>query len=780
MVRPLALLAALWLASCSLVRAADSANDALDEVLVTTRYREEKAQDVPLPLAVVSGEELTSTNTYRLQDIGALFPSVNVVVTNPRQNSLSVRGIGNNPANEGLFASTGVFLDGVYLGRPGMALFDLTDIERVELARGPQGTLSGKNTTAGALNILTRKPSFTPGGDVEITLGNFSNREFKADITGPLVGDTIAGRLSAYSTHSRGFVDDPATDTDYYGYSREGVRGQLLAVASQHTSVRAIAEYDQEDDTIGPPLPYAGPASPTAPFWQYMNQLKADAAANGVQFFGPQYPLDPDARQVFLDAYYRALVKQGALTTIIDHDFGSGYQLTSITGYRFWNSHPYNDGDNTNLPIVPAAGLQNHDKQYSQEVRLSSPSADRVNFTSGLYFFRQEEHVQSLNAYGSNLAYLEDYFGTITKTSYTRAAASFASRYINATNTTDGQLDTNSYAAYSQANLRATDALTLTAGLRDTYERQTLDLTRNFNNTPPSSPTNPSLQSGNYSIGTNTVGGTVAAAYRVSEEFNVYTSYAHGGKAGALNNLPPASPLTSTGIIVRPETVNDGELGFKSTLLDHTLILNANLYYTVVNNYQATGTFFDPNKPPAGGLSTGLTNVGAISSKGVEVESSWRPVRNVTISLDGSYNDARYRSFPNGPCPYENPGTATVCDLTGKPVAGAPKWIASLTASYEHPLTQDVSGYVTGEYNYRSSYFGPGVTDDSQYSLNRGYGLTELWIGARVSRIDISLWARNLFNVKYTLSTTGGGASGYYTSTPGDPRTFGVLAKMSF
>jgi len=238
----------------------------------------------------------------------------------------------------------------------------------------------------------------------------------------------------------------------------------------------------------------------------------------------------------------------------------------------------------------------------------------------------------------------------------------------------------------------------------------------------------------------------------------------------------------TTGIIVRPETANDGELGFKSTWLDRRLLLNGNLYYTVINNYQATGTFFDPNKPPAGGLSTGLTNVGAISSKGVELESSWRAVPGLTLALEASYNDTRYRSFRNGPCPYENPGSATVCDLTGKPVAGAPKWIGSLSGSYEHPLTARVVGYITSQYSYRSAYFGPGVTDDSQYSLNRGFGLTQLWMGTRgvLTGLDVSLWARNLFDVKYTVSTTGGGASGYYTATPGDPRTFGILVRMSF
>jgi len=762
--------------------AADSDRNGIEEIVVTTRYREEKLQEVPIPLAVVSGVTMTNTDTFRLQDIGALLPSVNVMDTNARQNSFAVRGIGNNPANEGLYSSTGVFLDGVYLGRPGMALFDMTDIERIELARGPQGTLSGKNTTAGALNILTEKPSFTFGGSGEVTLGNYSDREFRTDVTAPLVGDKLAGRISAYSTERDGFVFDPHNDQDYYGYFRQGVRTQLLARPDDKTSIRFIAEYDKEDDTIGPPLPYAAPTDPNAPFWQYINTLKQAAALNGVPFYGPSFPVNPNARQIFIDSLYRNKVSQGGLTALVDRDLGDGYNLSSITGYRFWNSHPYNDGDNTSLPADLQAGLMNHDRQFSQELRLTSPAEDRFNYAAGLYFFTQHEHAFSGNYYGSNLLYLEDYLGSTSKASYTPASPAVASTYINNVNATTGFLNTYSYAAYSQANFRITDALTLTGGIRDTYERQTLNLIRNFNGTPPTSPTDPSLQTGSYATSTNNVAGTAALDYKVNSDLNVYTSYAHGAKAGALNNLPPSSAFTPTGIIVKPETADDGELGFKSSLFDHTLMFNANLYYTVILNYQATGTYFDPLKPPAGATSTGLTNVGAVSSKGVELDNSWRVLPSLTLGFNGSYNDAFYRSYHNGACPYENPGTATVCDLTGKPVVGAPRWIGSLTGQYETPVANGVLGYTRAEYNYRSSFYGPGVSDDSIYSLNKAYGLTNFWVGVRLEKtgLDVSFWMRNAFNVKYTVSTQGGGPSGYYTATPGDPRTFGGTVRLKF
>jgi iron complex outermembrane receptor protein len=223
-----------------------------EDVVVTARRREEKAQDVPIPMTVLGGEELTATDTFRIEDIAQKLPSTNVTVSNPRQSSVSVRGIGNNPANDGLQPSVGVFLDGVYLGRPGMAVFDLIDLDQLELLRGPQGTLFGKNTTAGVLNITTKKPSFTAGGSAETAFGNLGDREFKAGITGPL-DDRQAVRLSVYDTARDGLLHSAVTGKDYDDRSRYALHARLCRSAR----LRAIA-MRPDDRSAYRSLPGAG------------------------------------------------------------------------------------------------------------------------------------------------------------------------------------------------------------------------------------------------------------------------------------------------------------------------------------------------------------------------------------------------------------------------------------------------------------------------------------------------------------------------------------------
>src|SRR6202011_664152 len=168
----------------------------LEDVVVTARRRAENAQDVPIPITAITGNSLEESGQYRLEDLNERLPSLNAQFANPRQTSIAVRGLGNNPANDGLESSVGVYLDDVYLGRPGMANQDFVDIDQVSLLRGPQGTLFGKNTTAGVLNITTRAPSFTPEGTVEASGGNYGYYQVRGTLSGPLADDTLAGRLS--------------------------------------------------------------------------------------------------------------------------------------------------------------------------------------------------------------------------------------------------------------------------------------------------------------------------------------------------------------------------------------------------------------------------------------------------------------------------------------------------------------------------------------------------------------------------------------------------------
>ena len=205
----------------------ESASGQLETVTVTARRRTESAQAVPTPMSVVGGQALETQRVYRIQDLQQLVPSVNVAYMHARQSSVSIRGLGNNPASDGLEGSVGLYIDNVYLGRPGMAVFDLMDIEQLEVLRGPQGTLFGKNTTAGVINISTRAPSFTPERSIETSLGEDGYFQTKGTISGPLTDD-LAGRFSAYRTRSDGDIKNEHDGHDLNGGSRQGFRGQLL------------------------------------------------------------------------------------------------------------------------------------------------------------------------------------------------------------------------------------------------------------------------------------------------------------------------------------------------------------------------------------------------------------------------------------------------------------------------------------------------------------------------------------------------------------------------
>ncbi len=247
----------------------------LETVTVTARRREESSQSVPVPISVIGGQALESQRVYRIQDLQQLVPSVNVAYMHARQSSVSIRGLGNNPASDGLEGSVGLYIDNVYLSRPGMAVFDLMDIEQLEVLRGPQGTLFGKNTTAGVININTRAPSFTPERSIESSAGEDGYFQTKGTISGPIT-DQLAGRLSAYRTSSDGDIKNEYNGHELDGGSRDGFRGQLLFKPNENFSLRWIGDYNEEDSSAGTRVLYS-----TGPTINGVNLYQARAAAAG-------------------------------------------------------------------------------------------------------------------------------------------------------------------------------------------------------------------------------------------------------------------------------------------------------------------------------------------------------------------------------------------------------------------------------------------------------------------------------------------------------------------
>ncbi len=424
----------------------DKADTALGKVTVTARRREEDSQKVPTPITVLGGETLEAQRISRVQDLQQVLPSVNVAYIHARQSSVAVRGIGNNPASDGLEGSAGIYLDNVYLGRPGMAVFDLLDIEQLELLRGPQGTLFGKNTTAGVLNISTRAPTFTAERTVEVSGGQDGYFQGRGTVSGPL-GETLAGRLSAYRTRDDGYIKNIHDDNYLNGGERQGARGQLLFEPNEDFSLRWIADYNEEDSSNGSMVVYGGAER----FWQR-------AALVGAS------PLrDPQRRKVNINGRQHVSVHQGGSSLEANWNLAGGYRLTSISAYRYWHFTPAND-EQLNVSAINDTGVEVHDRQFSQEIRLASPTGGAFDYVVGAYAFRQNLGNKTFTSYGplADLYLLGANLGALNDT-YSKA---------------NGKIETDSFALFAQGTWHLTERLDFTAGLRGTYEEKNAKVER--------------------------------------------------------------------------------------------------------------------------------------------------------------------------------------------------------------------------------------------------------------------------------------------------------------
>lgn len=673
------------------------ADTALGKVTVTARRREEDSQKVPTPITVLGGETLEAQRISRVQDLQQVLPSVNVAYIHARQSSVAVRGIGNNPASDGLEGSAGIYLDNVYLGRPGMAVFDLLDIEQLELLRGPQGTLFGKNTTAGVLNISTRAPTFTAERTVEVSGGQDGYFQGRGTVSGPL-GETLAGRLSAYRTRDDGYIKNIHDDNYLNGGERQGARGQLLFEPNEDFSLRWIADYNEEDSSNGSMVVYGAAER----FWQR-------AALVGAS------PLrDPQRRKVNINGRQHVSVHQGGSSLEANWNLAGGYRLTSISAYRYWHFTPAND-EQLNVSAINDTGVEVHDRQFSQEIRLASPTGGAFDYVVGAYAFRQNLGNKTFTSYGplADLYLLGANLGALNDT-YSKA---------------NGKIETDSFALFAQGTWHLSERLDFTAGLRGTYEEKNAKVER-FAPLGGAAVGGVGAAVRNGQLGAYDSGdlsqynfapsALLSLSYQFSDDLLGYASLSHGEKSGGVNLAVGSAPSAGAdSLLVGPERANDAELGLKSTLFDRRLLLNANLFWTGIHGYQATTLYQAPGSTQ---LVQVLANAGSVRSRGLEFEATALPLRGLTLNFNGSYNDVTYLSFKDAPCPAEvstRPGAPSSCDLSGQRVVGASKWIANLNGEYQWRLDDRFQPYVSASYAYRSA--AEGTLDNSDLSKIDGY-----------------------------------------------------------
>jgi iron complex outermembrane recepter protein len=794
------------------------ANDAGDEIFVTARRRQETSQEVPLAISVIGGDHIDNTGSFNVGRLQQLTPTLQYYSSNPRNTSLSVRGIGApfGLTNDGFEQGVGIYVDDVYFSRVASATLDFLDVAQIEVLRGPQGTLYGKNTTAGAINITTRRPTFDFEGRAELTVGNLGFKQAKAAVSGPL-SEKLAARLALSSTSRHGTLTNVVTGDRVNEQDNLGLRAQLLWEPNDDIEVLLSGDYSEQDPECCSTV-FVRTGATQRPL---NRQFAALAAAQGYAFPST----NPFDRLTDVDAALNAGNKIGGVGLRVRADVGPG-TLTSVTAWRFWDWKPANDRDFTGLPITTLSQNPSQQRQYTQELRYDY-SGDRIGFLLGAFAFHQTVRTQGTEALGSAASRWLLNPGPVAAgaagcgPSASNQLACDPSVLNGVTASNDIRLDNTSAALFGQLSFELTDALTIQPGFRvnydrkdGLYERSVVDGAGNpvlfrdpITNALITDPRTvaqrdqltpqriePEFSDWNFSY-------DLHLSYKVTPDVLLYATSAKSFKSGGINlngvpNDSQGNPQVQVGAI-RPESVNHYEVGIKSSFLDNRAILNVSAFRTDIADFQALVN--------SGAVSTTrgyLANAEKVRSQGVEADFSLRPSERFNLYANGAYVDAKYVKFTGAPCPPELSGGTAVspgqtpsapgtpgglspvaCDISGQRLPGVSKWSLSFGAEANVPATllgKEGEVYFGVDGNYRSRF--SSNPSPSDYTWIEGYALTNLRGGFRTDNgFDIFGWVRNAFDTEYfELLQVAPGSTGLIVGTPGDPRTYGLTIKAEF
>jgi len=833
-----------------------------DDIIVTATKREQTLQDVPISVAVTSAATIEKAQIRDLIDLQSVVPSLKVAQFNAAgQTNFIIRGFGNGNGNDGIESSVGVFIDGVYRSRSASALDDLPEIERVEVLRGPQSTLFGKNVSAGAISIVTKRPSFEWGGKAEISVGNYSQMQTKATITGP-ISDTLAFRLSGSLNERDGYFKNLTTGTNVNDRHRWSVRGDVLFEPSSDFSVRVIADYNLIKEIC------CGVTS----------ILNGPATVNGIKNLGFAVS---DTTKVFdrnvifnTDPYNRVLGK--GISGQVDWNFGFA-KLTSITAYRNQINQSDQDIDFTGADIANNR-TANNAKTFTQEFRLASQGDGRLSWLIGGFY--QDERLDT----GRDIRFGKDARAFTNALTGGPQGLLFALESLQAAVGTPGvvpgstyfgagqgiadnyKMKQRSYSLFGQADFKITDRLTITGGLAYLNDRKAvvsnvvmndkfsalnlenqaafafipfaalpssiagcLALLKGFNpastggrvpvnlfgaslgaslpnattvpgcaspagvnpfalnalqffyaNTPNHGPVNyPNANESGIFTGDKV---TYAARIAYDLDFvNVYASYSTGWKASAINlSSDSRPPLNGVGRSAAPEEVTVYEAGAKAKFRGG--YLNLAVFKQEIKGFQSNAFT---------GLGYSLVNAGKESVRGFEIDAAYSPAPILALTGSVTYLDPKYDSFKGAACVnYDttrcpvNPATGlrpSFRDLTGQKPAGIPTWSFSTSATLSHDLTNDVSAYLRGEYNYMSKFqltetTPPDLSTYGQNTINASLGFQ-----SKANQLELMFWVRNLTQDNFLISTFPTVAQdGSYSGYPNQPRTYGATLRKSF
>jgi iron complex outermembrane receptor protein len=798
----------------------------IEEIIVTAQKREQSLQDVPISITAFSGEFLEDSGIDTLQQLGQYTPSLSLASSGQLANNrIILRGVGS-VGNSAIEPSVAVFVDGIYIPRPSSVIGTLTDLEIVEVLRGPQGTLFGRNASMGALNIRTRKPEDEFSGDIRASFGDYDHVRVAGALSGAF-SPGIAGRLAFQYSDRDGYGENSYTengsDNDVGTWEDGSVRGKLFFEPAPDLDITLTADFSRIINGGGVIEVLSGSVQP-----EYLVALR--------RFLSRTDPLTmpsgevPDAADGFDNNVHQdhrdyAEDEQWGIAGDINWRLGD-HTVRSLTGYRKWSNDTLNESV-IRLPMDLIRRVTFYDVEtVSQELQLLSPTGGLIEYVAGAYFYQEDYGINQSFDHGQDFCspFVGNLFASYLVSfnfspQAANAIAGGVSRDCDKAEQRDAvatrfRQDVSNYALYGQLTLNVTEQLRVTGGVRWTDSNKDgsfLSLVNNPISAPPS-PENPFTidlripeDRPDLEYDEEEITWLANISYHPVESVMLFATYATGFRSGGFNPEGFDSVAEASGAdrVYETETVDNIEVGAKGGLFDNRVVVNLNYFHTQINDLQDRR--FD-------GVNFLMQNVDELTQQGVELDIQARPLDQLYTVLGVSYLDSSFGDFPDATSlPAEiadyrtslqlsrflgfPPAQLPTRDLTGDRNHFSPKWQLSLVAEWSDRIpVHGLGWFVRGEYQYNAEQNVGADTNQAAQTMQPGYDIVNARLGLRGANDgwELSSFVRNVFDQDYcqvifiqalatTLSlvdpATGGGMQ---RCVVGAPRTWGVEAAYRF
>lgn len=826
--------------------AAQETGSFLEEIVVAATKRAQSIQDVPIAVSSYSGEFLQNAGITDLRELTQLSPSLFLSSSTSEVAGAvaRIRGIGTTGDNPGLESSVAIFIDGVYRSRTNVGLTELGPLERVEVLRGPQGTLFGRNASAGLINVVTALPKFETEGYGEVSYGNFDFFRAAAGVTGALVEDKIAARIDGIYNSRDGFMQDATTGQDLNTRNRYLLRGKVLAEFDGGGSLLLSADYANRDETCCAASTIVRGA--TAPLIEALGgRLGSGGTPVGSDPFDRISATTP-GRSLQQD------VEEWGVSAELNWDFDT-FSFVSITAYRDWDAARGQDVDYTSADILyrDEDGSTQSFETFTQEFRVNG----QVGILDWMFggFYGNEELTYSdairlgedYQAYanllvtgGASGAIPYGNLSTFLALNGAGAVAPLAPSQIAIPNGTGVVEDafsqtSENWSLFTHNIVNVSDVIDITLGVRYTQELKRLDASITTDNqactdivnflatevpggggatvndatggalagltTLPCVPFFNPFVDGNYDgrRKEKELTGTAAVNFKWTDDFSTYVSYSRGYKAGGFNldraALTLGNPGANSDLEFEEEGVDSFEAGLRYRNPDSNFTLNATVFYAMFEDFQLN-TF--------NGTSFVVNNVPEVDNYGFEVDGTWQPREDLTFNGGVTYAVAEYgEDVPMGPGdlfeqPSEanpNPFNSAFFRLPGNQITNAPKWSVTSSVSYQPQINNDLKAIVYFDARYTSELNTGSDLDiekiqDGFLVVNGRVGIADIDDGWRIEFFARNLFDKDYIQVAFDGPLQGGGTVGNtfapttqtFNAFLAEPRTFGVTVRGEF